>query len=285
MTIATGEPLADDNEPRKVNFRTSEYSSGTVFIPRSLPCSFPIVRHSASDNNESVSIETMVTSRPPAVYSEPSSLTVESQADHSQPLLPDAASTPLVDNGGLFIPLHLIPLPEASHTEKSVTSPLVRESEPLDVTPEQRVDESEPLDATSSLPIEESELQERTALTVPPVDKSETLEVGGQSTMEPVEVGEVESGGDRNTLEVSIPSPLRPSSEPVEEEAPAQGELVPLTSVGLAKRLDIGNSTVSRNKNKGPEHFREWSALLAPEGIAWEYRKGDYHAPNFHPLV
>ena len=90
------------------------------------------------------------------------------------------------------------------------------------------------------------------------------------------------------------------ASEPPEEEAvvvegPAAGEseevaiagepLEPLTSLGLEKRLKKNNSTISRNKDKGNDYFKQWSAELDPDGIAWEFRKGEPRSAQFHPLV
>lgn len=75
--------------------------------------------------------------------------------------------------------------------------------------------------------------------------------------------------------------PEKVSSLPV-----AAGEpLKPLTSLGLGKRLKKNNSSISRNKDKGNDYFREWSAKLDPDGIAWEFRKGDSRSAQFHPLV
>lgn len=96
--------------------------------------------------------------------------------------------------------------------------------------------------------------------------------------------GEVGIAGDRNTLE-NIPAPATPSNEPVEEAAPSLGSLAPLTATELAKRLGVHQSSVSRNKDNGNEHFRGWTAELDPDDIAWEYREGRKRDPNFHPLV
>ncbi len=52
-----------------------------------------------------------------------------------------------------------------------------------------------------------------------------------------------------------------------------------------AKRLRVHQSSVSRNKDDGNEHFRRWSSERDPDKIAWEYREGRKRDPNFHPLV
>ena len=71
---------------------------------------------------------------------------------------------------------------------------------------------------------------------------------------------------------------------PAEAKAPTK-PLKPLTSVGLEKRLKIDNSTIGRNKKKGDEHFKTWSADLDPDGIAWEFREGKKRSAQYHPLV
>ena len=91
----------------------------------------------------------------------------------------------------------------------------------------------------------------------------------------------------------AISSADESASEPPEEEAVevsslpvAAGEpLEPLTSFGLEKRLKRNNSTISRAKDKGNGYFREWSAKLDPDGIAWEFRKGEPRSAQFHPIL
>ena len=76
--------------------------------------------------------------------------------------------------------------------------------------------------------------------------------------------------------------------EPEEEAAvvvTTQQHLEPLTSLGLGRRLGKDDSTIGRNQKRGNEHFRAWSADLDPDGIAWEFRKGEPRSAQFHPLV
>ncbi|MGG6294549.1 hypothetical protein ACQ4M4_09000 [Leptolyngbya sp. AN02str] len=47
-----------------------------------------------------------------------------------------------------------------------------------------------------------------------------------------------------------------------------------LSSVGLAKRLGVSRSTVSRRKRDSD--FSAWSQSLDPDGIAWSYRTGRF---------
>lgn len=69
------------------------------------------------------------------------------------------------------------------------------------------------------------------------------------------------------------------------EEETQRVDLHPLTSLGLAARLGVDNSSISRNKHKGNRHLREWSAKLDHGGIAWEFREGAPRSPQFHPLI
>lgn len=97
-------------------------------------------------------------------------------------------------------------------------------------------------------------------------------------------IGEAESADAGNTLE-DIPAPATPSNEPVEETAPSEEQhLEPMTSLGLAARLGVDNSSVSRNKDKGDKHFREWTAERDPDGISWQFRPGLKRSPQYHPL-
>lgn len=123
------------------------------------------------------------------------------------------------------------------------------QGELLNTTPESQTDQSEPLVAAAP--------------------------VGGE---------DVDIADDRNTLK-DIPAPATPSSEPV-EAAPGQGRnFEPLTATELAERLGVAQSNISRNKDKGNEHFRAWSTKLDPDGIAWEYRPGKPRSPQYHPLT
>ncbi len=105
---------------------------------------------------------------PPLAHGEPSSLTVESQTNESEPLLPELAGSLLVDKSGLPSPLHLIPLPEAHQAEQPLSSPPIPKSELLNLTPESQAKHREP-------PVGESNPQERTALGSSPVPESEPL--------------------------------------------------------------------------------------------------------------
>ncbi|BAY14188.1 DNA-processing protein DprA [Calothrix sp. NIES-2098] len=44
-----------------------------------------------------------------------------------------------------------------------------------------------------------------------------------------------------------------------------------LNTKKLAERLNVNPSTISKNKAKGVEFFKEWSHKKDPDGIAWEY--------------
>lgn len=125
----------------------------------------------------------------------------------------------------------------------------------------------------SSPQVDESEL---------PVDQTEPL-----LEVAPVKIVEEGIAGDRNTLE-DILKPVTAANEPVDGAALAQERnLGPLTSLGLAARLGVDNSGVSRNKDKGDgnEHFRKWSAKRDPDGIAWEYRPGKARSAQYYPLT
>ncbi len=148
--------------------------------------------------------------------------------------------------------------------EQFVSSPLVNISEPLATMPEQMVDQGELLNNTP-----ESQ-----------ADQSEPLVAAA-----PVGGEDVDIADDRNTLE-NISAPATTSNESVEEAAPALGQeqnLEPLTSTGLAERLGVNESNISRNKGKGNEHFRRWSRKRDPDGIAWEHRLAA--KLKYHPVI
>lgn len=107
-------------------------------------------------------------SNPLLVHSEPASAMVESQVDSDLPLLPDAASSPLVDDSELLAPLHLISLPSSHQAEQPLSSPPIPQSELLNNTPESQALQLMP-------PVGESNPQERTALGSSPVKESEPL--------------------------------------------------------------------------------------------------------------
>lgn len=122
-------------------------------------------------------------------------------------------------------------------------------------------------ESVSSLPIDKSE---------PPVEElAEEKAIAGEPEEEAVE---------------EEPA----ASEPPEEEAAvvaaskplAQKHLLkPLTSLGLGKRLNRNLSSISRAKDKGNPYLRRWSKGLDPDGIAWEFRKGEPRSAQFHPLA
>lgn len=104
------------------------------------------------------------------------------------------------------------------------------------------------------------------------------------STLLDAEIAEGESVIASNSED--IPELATPANEPVGGSAASQEQnLIPLTSVELGERLGTDNSTISRNKSKGSEHFRKWSAEHDPAGIAWEHRPGKHKTPQFHPLA
>ncbi len=119
-------------------------------------------------------------SSPLVVDSEPTSAMVESQVDSDLPLLPDAASSPLVDDSELLAPLHLITLPSSHQAEQPLSSLPIAQGELLETTPESQAKHREPL-------VAESNPQERTALGSSPVGKSEPP-AGGPAVEAAVEI-------------------------------------------------------------------------------------------------
>lgn len=85
-------------------------------------------------------------------------------------------------------------------------------------------------------------------------------------------------------VEVEEPAVEDVAIAPAEAKAATQ-QLKALTSLGLEKRLGRDNSVISRAKKQGNEYFRQWSAKLDPDGIAWEFKKGKPRSAQFHPLV
>ena len=136
------------------------------------------------------------------------------------------------------------------------SSPPVAQGELLNTTPESQVLQSEPLENT-----------------VIAVNSLEDTALGGP--------GDVGIAIARNTLE-DIPEPATPP-KPVEAPTPSQGQLTPMTSAGLAERLDVHPSSVTRAKSKTSELFRKWSSELDPDDVAWEYRPNE--TLKYHPLV
>jgi len=166
-----------------------------------------------------------------------------------------------------------------------LSSPSATEGKLPDTTPDSQAKHREPL-------VVESNPQESIAIAANPLEDIAVVgadHIAGDHTM--VEDAAPVGGEDlgiaiaRNTLE-NISAPATTSNESVEEAAPALGQgqnLEPLTSTGLAERLGVNESNISRNKGKGNEHFRRWSRKRDPNGIAWEYRLTA--KLKYHPVI
>jgi len=55
-----------------------------------------------------------------------------------------------------------------------------------------------------------------------------------------------------------------------------------ICGIDLAARLDCNPSTLGRNRDKGPQHFRQWTAKKDPDGISWQYlEKGQFGGSDY----
>ncbi len=143
--------------------------------------------------------------------------------------------------------------------QSPLSSPPVAQNELLNNTPESQADQSEPL-------VAEVDIQESSPLVCLPLADSEPVDNIAIAV---------------NPLE-NIPASATPSNETVEGRAPSLGSLAPLTATKLAKRLDVAQSNVTRNRDKEGEHFKGWSAKRDPDAIAWEYSP---ETKKYHPVV
>ncbi len=201
-------------------------------------------------------------------YNEPPSPTIETGVDYSSPLLPEQARADT----------EISELRKQLADTRNACLIASEDANRWNLLAVERLAEIGRLEALSSLvdkgkpPVNQTTLQGN--------DESRLLDVASEPLeKEAVEVEEPATGEPEE--EAIAGEPEEVSSLPV-----AAGEpLEPLTSLGLGKRLKKNNSSVSRNKDKGNAYFREWSAKLDPDGIAWEFRKGEPRSAQFHPLV
>lgn len=162
-----------------------------------------------------------------AVYSEPSSTTIETQVDRRETQLPDQPSSSSVNPSGLPVILSATAPLETAPIEHSVISLSVDYSELPDTVVEIEVDHSELIEVSSSLPAEASE---------PQVDNSEP---------------EV----------VTASSPPVATSEPAVGEAFAAEETPHLTRKQLGERLKTSHETIRKWEKSGKLAALGWEPV------------------------
>ena len=221
-------------------------------------------------------------SNSPVDYNEPPSPTIETGVDYSSPPLPEQA----------LAATEIIELRKQLADTRNACLIASEDANRWNLLAVARLAEIGRLEALSSLvdkgepPVDQTTLQGN--------DDSSLLDVASEPlAKEAVEVGKPAAGEPEEVNSLPVAASETPGEVAVEEVAIAAQETnsnisiirKPLTGTELEKRLDKDNSTISRAKEKGNEYFRKWSAKLDPDGIAWEFRKGEYRSAQYHPLV
>ena len=92
---------------------------------------------------------------------------------------------------------------------------------------------------------------------------------------------------DNLPAEVEIEVPAVVGAAIAVEQTNSSSVAIPksMTGSGLAERLGVVQSTVSKKKDKGNERFKPWSKSLDPDKISWEYRGDKIDDFKFFPIV